>query len=43
MNLRSLGANVSCLGYIGNDKSGDILKNIFNEKVDGKHFQIEKF
>ena len=29
MNLRSLGANVSCLGYIGNDKSGDVLKNIF--------------
>lgn len=43
MNLRSLGANVSCLGYIGNDKSGDVLKNIFkNEGIDSRHLVVEK-
>ena len=43
MNLKSLGANVSCLGYIGNDLPGEVLKKIFNEKgIDHKHLQIEK-
>ena len=43
MNLKSLGANVSCLGYIGNDLPGEVLKKIFNEKgIDHKHLEIEK-
>ncbi len=44
MNLNSLGAKVSCLGYIGNDKYGEILKRIFrNEGIDCKQLELSEF
>ncbi len=32
LNLHALGANVSCLGYVGNDNAGNKLMQILNEK-----------
>lgn len=32
LNLHALGANVSCLGYVGNDYAGNKLKQLLNEK-----------
>lgn len=32
LNLNALGANVSCLGYVGNDYAGNKLKQLLNEK-----------
>lgn len=44
MNLNSLGAKVSCLGYIGNDKYGEILKRIFRgEGIDFKQLELSEF
>ena len=44
MNLNSLGAKVSCLGYIGNDKYGEILKRIFrSEGIDFKQLELSEF
>ncbi|MBL6592169.1 MAG: bifunctional hydroxymethylpyrimidine kinase/phosphomethylpyrimidine kinase [Flavobacteriaceae bacterium] len=43
MNLNSLGAKVSCLGYIGNDKYGEILKRIFrSEGIDYKQLELSE-
>lgn len=43
MNLKSLGANVSCLGYIGKDLPGDELIKIFRTKeIDYKYLQKGK-
>ena len=33
LNLHALGANVSCLGYVGNDYAGNKLKQLLNEKI----------
>ncbi len=32
LNLHALGANVSCLGYVGNDYAGNKLRELLNEK-----------
>ena len=32
LNLHALGANVSCLGYVGDDYAGNKLKQLLNEK-----------
>jgi len=32
LNLNALGANVSCLGYVGNDYAGNKLRQLLNEK-----------
>jgi len=43
MNLRALGANVTCLGCIGNDEPGKALIQFFkNEEIDYNHIFFEK-
>ena len=43
MNLRSLGANVTCLGYVGNDKPGKaLIKVLKNKGIDCKYLKTEE-
>lgn len=43
MNLRALGANVSCVGSVGNDESGKELIKIFQkQEIDCQHIKIEE-
>lgn len=43
MNLRALGANVTCLGCIGNDEPGKALIQFFkNEEIDYNHIFFEE-
>ena len=43
MNLKSLGAKVTCLGYIGNDNIGKLLiEKMENEGIDCSHIAIEE-
>jgi len=43
MNLKSLGANVTCLGYVGNDKRGkSLIKKMKDKEIDCTHITIEE-